>query len=112
MSFDSLLIDTVTVHNPTVPDPDIVNDYGDPVEGETTVETAARVDPAGGTEDLGNREARVTRFRVFMPEGTAVTGISTLTWQGRTLRVTAEPETYQDAAGDHHMELDAEEVLG
>ncbi|MGH2651416.1 MAG: hypothetical protein ACRDHK_09440 [Actinomycetota bacterium] len=112
MSFESLLIDTLEVHNPVVPDPDDVGRYGDPVESETTFSVSGRVQPAGGTEYLPNRETRVTQFRVFLPVGTDVTGVSTLVWEGRTLRVTAEPETYQDASGPHHVELDAEEVLG
>lgn len=112
MTFTDLLIDTVVVHNPTVPDPTITDRYGNPVESETTVTTSARVQPAGGTESIEDRDTRVTRFRVFMPAGVVVTAKSTLTWEGRTLRVSAEPETFQDAVGPHHIELDAEEVLG
>jgi len=111
VSFLALLIHQVDVSNPTFPGG--VNRYGDPDETPTvTAGVRCRVQPAGGDERLDNRDTRTTRMRVFFLPDAPITALSTLTWLGRTLRVSAEPEPYYDSGALHHYEVDTEEVLG
>jgi hypothetical protein len=115
MSFLTLLIDSVEITTPTstVATSDR---YGNP-QLTTVVNTyAARVQQLqpqfGGGEDLRLRDTRVSTFTVFLPAGAVVDGLSTILWEGRTLRVDGEPATVQDGVGGHHIELKAEEILG
>lgn len=115
MSFDSLLIHTVSIRN--LVDAASPDDYGNPTYTETVVESRARVEVSGirenaSVEDIVDRDTRITRFRVWLPAGTDVSGTSNLTWEGRDLRVVGEPSRFDDSVGPHHLELTAEEVLG
>ena len=115
MSFNSLLIHLVDITNVVESaNPAEVNRYGDPDETPTTTDDVpCRIDPAGGQETLTpNRDTRVTRFRIFFKADAPVTALSVLAWEGRTLRVSAEPERLYNAVMGHHLEVDAEEVLG
>lgn len=77
-----------------------------------------RVEPMGGQgtrssqELIIDRDTRITRFKVFALPTTTVTGLSTLTWNSRTLRVDGEPLPFYGMSSLHHYEFDAEEILG
>lgn len=114
MSFNSLLIHDITVSNPVVSGSDR---YGNTTYGATTVVERMRVQPAVGEagvaqEVLIDRDSRITRFKIFALPTTVVTGLSTLTWEGRTLRVDGEPLPFYGRSSLHHYEFTAEEVLG
>jgi len=114
VSYRSLLIHSVTVTTPgtTI---DSTDRYGNPVLAETSADEPARVTPTGSEEELTNpvnRDTRSTRFKVFLLSTTTATGLSTILWEGRTLKVDGEPRRYDDRRVGHHVELDAIEELG
>lgn len=116
MSFTSLLIHDVTVSNPV--DVGATDRYGNDVPSSTSVVEKMRVQPAaaegggGSSEQIIDRDTRITRFRLFAKPNTVVTGLSTLTWEGRILRVDGEPLPFYGASALHHWEFSAEEVRG
>jgi hypothetical protein len=111
MSFESLLIHSVTVTNPTASGS--TDRYGNLLATTTSVVEKMRVQPGSeNTEEIIDRDTRLTRFRIFARSDSTVTGLSQLTWLGRTLRVTGEPEPFYGRDTLHHLELNAEEVLG
>lgn len=109
MSFLSLLIHDVTVSNPVTGTADR---YGNDVPTATTVVEKMRIEPEKASEDIIDRDTRVTRFKGFAKSDSVVTGLSTLTWEGRTLRVVGEPLPYPGGSGLHHYEFGAEEIRG
>ncbi len=112
MSFSNLLIHDVTVTNPT--GAGSTDRYGNLVPTETSAAELMRIQPQelGSSEDIINRDTRITRFRVFAGPSSSVTGLSRLVWLGRTLRVDGEPRPFYGRSTLHHYEFDAEEVLG
>lgn len=116
MSFTSLLIHDVLVSNPSDSGSD--DRYGNAIDTSTSVTEKMRVQPAfsegrgSSAEHIIDRDTRITRFKIFAKADTTVTGLSTLTWNGRTLRVDGEPLPFYGRTGLHHYELDGEEVLG
>lgn len=109
MSFSSLLIHDVIVSNPVTGSADR---YGNDVPTATTVTEKMRVEPEAAEEHIIDRDTRKTRFRCFALPTTAMTGLSTLTWNGRTLRVDGEPKPFYGRVSLHHYEAAAEEILG
>ena len=109
MSFTSLLIHDVTVSNPAAGTADR---YGNDVPTASAVVERMRIEPAEAKEDLTDRDTRVTRFRGFALPTSTVTGLSTLTWGSRTLRVDGEPLPFYGGSSLHHYEFSAEEILG
>jgi len=112
MAFSDLLCHDVTVTNPTASGS--TDRYGNLIPTTTSVVEKMRVEPAvrGSTEDLIDRDTRITRFRCFALPASTVTGLSTLTWLGRSLRVDGEPEPFYGRSTLHHLEFQAEEILG
>lgn len=119
MSFDSLLIHTVTVSTPTSYGPG-TSRYGDPTETATvTPNVPCRIDPAegqGGNREIleeGNlkRNTRINRFKVFFRADAPITALSTLTWGSRILEISADPELSYDSDDLHHMEVEAQEII-
>ena len=116
MSFESLLIHTVTVSTPTGFGP-ATDRYGNPDEALTiTPGVPCRIEPAegqgGNREIIIDRDTRINRFRAFFLPDAPVNALSTLTWGTRTLRVSADPEYVYDGVGLHHFETECEEILG
>jgi hypothetical protein len=109
VSFLSLLIHDVTVSNPTSSGEDR---YGNATETLTSVTEKMRVEPKEADEELIDRDTRLTRFRVFARPDSVVTGLSTLTWETRSLRVVGEPLPFYGRTTLHHYELTAEEIRG
>lgn len=116
MSFQALLVHDVVVTTPGTTG--TADRYGNLILAEASVTEKMRLQPAGGvgaggvSEDIIDRDTRITLFRVFAKKDTTVTGLSTLTWEGRTLRVKGEPRPFYGRSSLHHYEFDAEEVLG
>jgi hypothetical protein len=116
MSFTALLIHDVTVSNPV--DVGATDRYGNNVPSSVVVVEKMRVQPGTGegqgtsSEQIIDRDTRLTRFKVFAKPSTAVTALSTLTWNGRTLRVDGEPLPFYGSSALHHWEFSAEEVRG
>lgn len=110
MSYDSLLIDTVTVFNPSS---DSEDRYGNPIQelDDGTVERA-RVQQMAADEDLRDRDTRVTRYRVFLISDTTATSLSVIEWNGRQHRVVGEPAKVADGIGVHHVEAAMEGIEG
>lgn len=119
MSFESLLIETVTITTPTSFGP-TVDRYGNEQPTNTvTNNVPCRIEAAegqGGNREIdkSTRDTRINRFRIFfMPDmDGVVTGLSTLVWGSRNLRISAHPEYVHDSIGLHHLEVEAEEILG
>lgn len=119
MSYSSLLINTVTVSTPTAYGPTKDRYGNDQPTLTVTNNVPCRIEPAegqGGNREIDSavRDTRINRFRIFFePEmDGVVTALSTLTWGTRQLRISAHPELDFDGVGLHHLEVEAEEVLG
>ena len=110
MSFQSLLIHSVAITNPTTQTGE--DRYGNPLFGSDTFSTAARMEPKASGEKLIDRDTRTTAYMVYLPSGTVCSGLSTLVWEGRDFRAVGEPRRFDDGVGGHHLELDLEEILG
>lgn len=110
MSFTSLLVHQITITNPV--DTTDTDRYGNPVPGEESFDTVARMQPVTSAEDIVDRDTRITAYLVFLKPGTNVSALSTITWEGRSFRVHGEPRTFTGRRTAHHIELDAQEVLG
>jgi hypothetical protein len=106
----------VTISNPTYLGEDR---YGNPLEGTpTTVVEQVRMEmpdrrKVSGTEErLSDRDTRVTRYRMFALPNSAVTALSTVTWEGKSMRVDGKPSVMQDSVGPHHVEAYLTEIEG
>lgn len=115
MSFESLLIHTVTISNPV--DTASVGRYGDAVPGSpTTAVEQVRIQPARRLdffkEELRNRDTRTTLHQMYTKPNSIVTGLSTVVWGARTFRVRSRPALVYDGSGVHHYEAVLEEVEG
>lgn len=113
MSFDALLIHSVTITNTTPDDTDEVDRYGDPLPSDpVTVTEDARVQQLQADEDIRDRETRVTRYRAFLRPTSAITALSTVTWDGHDHRVVGDPWVVDGRSGPHHIEAALERVSG
>lgn len=115
MTFQSLLIHSVVISNPTVGAPG--GRYGDPVPGAPVdVAETVRIAPARRLdffkEELRNRDASITRFTLYAMPTSTVTYLSTVVWGARTFTVVARPAMVADGTGDHHVEALLEEIEG
>lgn len=114
MSFDALLIHTVTVRR-MVPTTDARYNNDDLVyDPDLDVTTPARVDPIMGEERLTNRELQRERFDVYLPPDVVVAGTDELHWQDADLilKIEGPPLTAIDGIGTHHLELSAYHSTG
>lgn len=115
MSFDTLLIDTVTIYNLGIGSTDR---YGNElVAWDAGTSSKARVTVAGGsgqgasTENLGGRDTVITSYKVFLPAGANIDSGSRIVWGTKDLRVVGSPIRARNFA-DHHVEVTCEEVTG
>lgn len=109
MSFDALLIHTVTVFQLVHDDTDR---YGNEVQvPDAGTDYPARVEQESGTEDILDRDTRITRFLAFLGPAAVIDGLSVVAWGDRSFRVVGEPEAVYDGIGLHHYEITLEEVL-
>lgn len=110
MSFDSLLIHTVRVFNPTDTDSDR---YGNvELVYDDGVEVRGRVQEESSNEVLLNRDTRVTMYRLFVRPSVSLTALSLVQWQGAMYRVDGEPTVENDGVGPHHLEAILQGVDG
>ena len=110
MSFNSLLIHTVTVTNPK--STGTIDIFGDRVPDTESFTERVRIDVNKSSEEIIDRDTRTTDFFIFALPDTHITGLSTVTWGTRTLRVVGEPRPRYGKHTLHHWEFDAEEILG
>lgn len=103
MSFDSLLIDSVTVGKRTA---GAANVYGDAtVTFPAGSAIPARVQQTSEEEVLGGRDTTLTWYRVFLPAGVNVDALDRVNWEGRVYEVDGEPKGVDGLNGAHHIEL-------
>ncbi len=115
MSFESLLIHTVTVRNPTLSGSQ--NRYGDDTGGAPVdVQETVRIEPILRMdffkEELRNRDTRVTKHRLFALPTSTITALSVIIWGSRTFNVVSRPALMPDSSGNHHYEAILEEIEG
>lgn len=111
MTFDALLIHTVTVFNPSV---DVsMNRYGDEeLEWDDGTVVRARVQQDDAEEIIINRDTRVTTYTAFLPYGTTISALSIVEWDTRRFRVVGRPDVVDGLSAPHHLEAKLEEVEG
>lgn len=109
MSFESLLIDAVTVFNP---EPATTDRYGNPVDAlDSGTSYSARVQQQSAQEfEDGLRDTSLTKYVVFLPRTADVTESSLIDWSGWRHRVVGVPNLVEDGTGPHHYELVMERV--
>ena len=106
-----LLPHTVTLV--TVVEGASVDRYGNPVTEETeTAGVRAYVQPSSASEDIINRDTRVTDYNVFLLSSASVDGLSKIIWEGLTLAVDGEPARFDTPSGPHHIEVKAQRIDG
>lgn len=86
--------------------------YGNATDQEASVAARAYMQPVSGTEDIVNRDTRITRWNVFLQPTESLNGLSKITWEGVTYRVVGEPRRFDTPAGAHHYEVTAESIHG
>lgn len=111
MSFQSLLIDSVTVYTQADDTTDI---FGNPTDdfGSGTA-YRARVEQVGASEiDNGLRDTRSSLYNVYLEAGAVVGALDEITWGGERHRVRGDPDVVSDGVGSHHIELVMERING
>lgn len=115
MSFDALLVHTVTIRRYIEPETgDRYNNREPAYDAELDVDTPARVEWTMGAEELQNRDLQRFRANVFLPADVVVTGRDRLYFHDEELelKVDGPPRMEYDGIGPHHLELDAYRVEG
>lgn len=108
MTYEGLLIHTIEVFNPTVGTEDR---YGDEIPGvDAGTSESARIQQNESSEDIIDRDTRITTFTAFLTTATVMTALSRVEWDGRTFRVSGEPAIRDNAIGPHHVEATLVEV--
>jgi head-tail adaptor len=111
MSYDALLIHTVTIRN--LVNPSTTSDrYGNDTYTTTDVSEKARIQQLSADEILADRNTRVSSHRIFLKSNSAITVFSTVLWNGRTFDVTGVPNVVDGRTGPHHIEATLTEREG
>lgn len=94
---------TVTVVHRTDGPPD---NLGVPTVVETqTVVTGCSVQPVSTTEDVSDVDQVISRWRLFLPAGIAMTAVDNVIANGMVFSVDGDPQTWSDLGGKpHHTE--------
>jgi hypothetical protein len=103
VSYDALLIHTVTIRNLVAP-AGTSDRYGDAVFATTDTVEKARVQQLDGQEVNADRDTRVTQYRIFLKTDSVITVFSSIIWNGDTYAVTGEPSVVDGLTGPHHIE--------
>ncbi len=110
MSFEALLIDTVTVY--TTSD-GTTDKYGNAIADESSgTDYPARVQQESSTENLQDRDTRRTMYKVFLPADAAITALDVVEYQSLQMRVVGDPAVVQNGVGPHHIEAVLEHFAG
>ena len=114
MSFDDLLIHTVTIFNTVSGSTDR---YGNEIQtfdaGTATPARVQALDVGGqARERLAGADTRSHWFEIFMPPTVTINGLSQIQWGTKRLQVDGEPSLKYDGVGAHHYQVNAREVLG
>ncbi len=78
----------------------------------TRVDVVGSVEPLPGDESPAGRNQSMSRFRVWLPAGTAVSAQSRLEWLGLTLDVDGPPQLHEDSVTPLPVEVTAFRVEG
>ena len=114
MSFNDLLIHTVTIYNLV---PGSTDRYGNETQvfdaGTSTPARVQALDVGGqARERLAGGDARSHWFEIFMPPSITINGLSQIQWGTKRMMVDGEPALIHDGVGAHHYQVNAREVLG
>ena len=114
MSFESLLIHSVTVYNRVA---GIEGRYGDESEvWDAGTSYPARVQSLSigdrVREFLVNRDTVRAWFEIYMLPNVNVNAQSVIEWEGKRLSVDGQPSAVFDGTGLHHVRIVAVEVVG
>lgn len=107
----SRLIHTVTVNTYTYGSTDR---YGNASLSVTTSTVyAAWLEPLSGTENLIDRDTRVSMWRLILPPDASISAVDEVVYDGSTFRVRGKPrKVYTRGSDPHHIEADLELVEG
>lgn len=112
MSFDGLLVHTVTVLTPGT----TTDAYGDTVPNWTTatsVSSAARVVQRSARENIDTRDASITEWVVYLPGDVTVTHANRIVWDGLTFEVAGDPKpAVRRTSTVHHYEVPLNRIAG
>ncbi len=93
---------------------DGVDEYGNDTIVDAGAATPVRglIQQASTVEYLNDRDTTVTQWKAFLPAGTAVTSLDTLTFQGQTFQVTGAPYPVFNPRSRQvsHLEMNLTEV--
>lgn len=112
MSYLALLNRSIQILRQTVTSTDV---YGDEVRLPADPDpdpVAARRETLEVDEDERGRDQQVTRYRYFLPAGTAIAGHDTIIDGGETLEVDGPPDIVDGRYGEHHREVIAHLITG
>lgn len=122
MSFAALLTHTVTIERPGSVDPDVVDEYGHPVEASPTTSTAkAAIQPKRATEVAQTTQAgvAVSDHRIFLLPTTLTTADAILHDASDCPMSPDLPDARYEVVGvpnaaglGHHLEVDAKLIGG
>lgn len=117
MPYDALLIHTVTLFSPDdTSEGDDYTRYGDQETNYPLVgtESPGLVQQNSSTEDIIDRDTRITSYTLFLPVTAPVSALSYWTWEDEDRRFTVQgrPEVVNDGTGPHHIEVLGREVEG
>src|SRR5688572_27377107 len=81
---------TITRRTPSADDEEI-NDYGDPVQNETEVDTVCELQQRARSEDDLQGELSDTSWLLILPAGTAIDTGDAVTIDGKTYELVGDP---------------------
>jgi hypothetical protein len=114
MSFESLLIHSVTIFNLASGSSDRYGDETEEWDEGTTVN--GRMDQLSNDDDfdeyLQDRDTRVIRSVLFLMPDAPINALSELEYEGVRHRVVSEPIIVDDSVGPHHIEALVESIQG
>jgi head-tail adaptor len=111
MSLAGLMVHDVTIVTANVTE----SRYGDDLKewvAARRVETKGWVSQRDATEILGDREAQLSDWIVYLPVGTTISAADRVEWEGTTFEVVGVPNRAWTPRGPHHLEARLSVVTG
>jgi hypothetical protein len=116
LAITELFRQTVTLVRTTSEDRDAIG--GSSPDGTTTTDVQGYLEPRseprqGSGEDLSDRGTLIGDWRLFLPEGTDITGWDRVTYLGHTFDVLGPPKPFDmpEETGIAHIEVELREVV-
>lgn len=110
MSLGGLLRESVTVYNRADGALDTFGDPEDTFDVGTVVQ--AFVQPTNSSEDIIDRDTRLTTYRLVMPADAPIYADSEFEWENIRMRISGKPLPMNNHHGVHHVEVVAELIEG